>query len=398
MNKRPGAELAEGIAPGNRRYGVMLAYTPLHHLLLDFGFDALVATSGNLSDEPIAFTNEDALDRLAEIADAFLINDRDIYTRVDDSIVRTVPLDGQPEPVLIRRARGYTPEPVAAPFELPPVLAVGPELKNTVCLSRGSELFLSHHIGDLKNDAVMRSFGHAIEHLQTILEVSPQLVAHDMHPAYMSTRFALAQDELPTLAVQHHHAHMAACMCEHGLTEPAIGVIFDGTGYGTDGAIWGGEFLSATTTASSAPASSSTSGCPAATRPSSSPTASRWRCSRRPTAALERLASCRSWAPRTEQELMVLGPDGRARHPLPHDLQHGPPLRRRLGADRRARGDPLRGAGRDRARAADRAGRDGRAAALGAAPGGRRRDRRPTAARARARRGGRGAAAPTRPS
>ncbi|HEY6781386.1 MAG TPA: carbamoyltransferase HypF [Thermoleophilaceae bacterium] len=243
VKKRTDSGLAEGIAPGNRRYGVMLAYTPLHHLLLSFGFDALVATSGNLSDEPIAFTNEDALDRLAEIADAFLINDRDIYTRVDDSIVRSVPLGGQPEPVLIRRARGYAPEPIAAPFELPSVLAVGPELKNTVCLSRGNELFLSHHIGDLKNDAVMRSFGHAIEHLQTILEVSPELVAHDLHPAYMSTRFALSQDQLPTLAVQHHHAHMAACMCEHGLTEPVIGVIFDGTGYGTDGAIWGGEFL-----------------------------------------------------------------------------------------------------------------------------------------------------------
>jgi hydrogenase maturation protein HypF len=132
---------------------------------------------------------------------------------------------------------------VPAPFELPPVLAVGPELKNTICLSRGRELFLSHHIGDLKNDSVMRSFEHAIEHLQTILEVRPQVLAHDMHPAYMSTRFALEQNELPTLAVQHHHAHLAACMCEHGLTEPAIGVIFDGTGYGTDGAIWGGELL-----------------------------------------------------------------------------------------------------------------------------------------------------------
>jgi hydrogenase maturation protein HypF len=243
VKKQTGGGIADGVAPGNRRFGVMLAYTPLHHLLFDEGFDALVATSGNLSDEPIAFTNEDALERLSEIADAFLINNRDIYTRVDDSIVRAVPLGGEPTPVLIRRARGYTPEPVAAPFEPPPILAVGPELKNTVCLSRGNELFLSHHIGDLKNDSVMRSFEHAIEHLQLLLEVRPGLVAHDMHPAYMSTRLALAQNELPTMAVQHHHAHMAACMCEHGLTEPAIGVIFDGTGYGTDGAIWGGEFL-----------------------------------------------------------------------------------------------------------------------------------------------------------
>ncbi len=131
----------------------------------------------------------------------------------------------------IRRARGYTPEPVRAPFELAPLLAVGPELKSTICLSRGSELFLSHHIGDLKNEATMRSFEHAIEHLSMLLEVEPEAIAHDMHPGYLSTRFALAQ-ELPTVAVQHHHAHMAACMCEHGLSEPVVGVVFDGTGYG----------------------------------------------------------------------------------------------------------------------------------------------------------------------
>jgi hydrogenase maturation protein HypF len=241
--RKRGDELAAGVAPGNQRFGVMLAYTPLHHLLLSFGFDALVATSGNVSDEPIAFTNEDAVERLSGIADVFLVNNRDIHTRVDDSIVRSVPLAGRPEPVLIRRARGYTPEPIAAPFDLPPVLGVGPELKNTVCLSRGRELFLSHHIGDLKNDAVMRSFEHSIAHLKKTLEVQPELIAHDMHPSYMSTRYALEQGILPTLAVQHHHAHMASCMCEHGLTDPAIGVIFDGTGYGTDGAIWGGEFL-----------------------------------------------------------------------------------------------------------------------------------------------------------
>src|SRR6201999_741807 len=150
---------------------------------------------------------------LSGIADVFLVNDRDIHTRVDDSIVRSVPMAGRPEPVLIRRARGYTPEPVAAPFEPPPVLGVGPELKNTVCMSRGRELFLSHHIGDLKNDAVMRSFEHSIAYLRTILEVQPELIAHDMHPAYMSTRYAVEQGMLPTVAVQHHHAHMASCMC-----------------------------------------------------------------------------------------------------------------------------------------------------------------------------------------
>ncbi len=260
-----GRPLAAGIAPGNRSYGAMLAYTPVHQLLFESGFDALVATSGNVSDEPIAFRDEDALERLAGIADAFLVGEREIYTRVDDSIVRCVALDPLPssspsgtspvhhgagseavsarsETTPIRRARGYTPEPVKAPFELPPLLAVGPELKSTVCLTRGSELFLSHHVGDLKNEATRRSFEHAIEHLSKLLEVRPEAIAHDLHPGYLSTRYALGQG-LPTVAVQHHHAHMAACMCEHGLDEPVVGVVFDGTGYGTDGNVWGGEFL-----------------------------------------------------------------------------------------------------------------------------------------------------------
>jgi hydrogenase maturation protein HypF len=243
VRKRQHDGLARSIAPGNHRYGVMLAYAPLHHLLLEGGLETLVATSGNVSDEPIAFENEDALKRLAEIADAFLINDRDIFTRVDDSIVRVVLLGDRAETTPLRRARGYTPEPVRAPFEPPAVLAVGPELKNTICLSRGRELFLSHHIGDLKNDATRRSFEHAIGHLSKLLEVQPELLAHDAHPGYLSTRYAREQQELPTVAVQHHHAHMAACMCEHQLSEPVVGVIFDGTGYGSDGHIWGGEFL-----------------------------------------------------------------------------------------------------------------------------------------------------------
>ncbi len=246
--RRDGAaeELAAGIAPGNRSYGAMLAYTPVHHLLFEGGFDALVATSGNVTDEPIAFRDADALERLAGIADAFLVGEREIHTRVDDSIVCSVSI-GHTEPrsqaVPIRRARGYTPEPVRAPFELPPLLAVGPELKSTVCVTRGRELFLSHHIGDLKNEATWRSFEHAIEQMTRLLEVKPEVIAHDAHPGYRSTRWALAQEGRPTVAVQHHHAHMAACMCEHGLTEPVVGVVFDGTGYGTDGNVWGGEFL-----------------------------------------------------------------------------------------------------------------------------------------------------------
>jgi hydrogenase maturation protein HypF len=243
-SESPPAELAPSVAPGNRRYGAMLAYAPLHHLLFEEeAMDALVATSGNVSDEPIAFTNEDAVERLAGIADAFLVNNRDIYTRVDDSIVRAAPLGGEVQASPLRRARGYTPIPVKAPFEMPPVLAVGAELKSTICFSRGRELFLSHHIGDLKNDATRRSFEHAIEHLGRLLEVRPEVVAHDMHPGYTSTRFAREQRELATVEVQHHHAHMAACMCEHGLNEPVIGVVFDGTGYGIDGNVWGGEWL-----------------------------------------------------------------------------------------------------------------------------------------------------------
>jgi hydrogenase maturation protein HypF len=260
--------LAAGIAPGNRSYGAMLAYTPVHHLLFDgSGFDALVATSGNVSDEPIAFRDDDALGRLAGIADALLVGEREIYIRVDDSIVRCVDVArcggrgdrlgvrgevGSSRPgavgevggqVSIRRARGHTPEPVRAPFPLPSLLAVGPELKNAICLTRREEMFLSHHIGDLKNEATMRSFEHTIEHLSGLLEVTPTTIAHDLHPGYLSTKWARAQRRLPTVAVQHHHAHMAACMCEHGLSEPVLGVIFDGSGYGTDGNIWGGEFL-----------------------------------------------------------------------------------------------------------------------------------------------------------
>jgi hydrogenase maturation protein HypF len=243
LRKRSRDGIAPGVAPGNRNYGVMLAYTPLHHLLLRGKLDTVVATSGNVSDEPIAFEDDDALERLAPIADAFLLGNRKIHTRVDDSIAKAIPLGGETAVTPLRRARGYTPEPVKAPFEPPPLVAVGPELKNTVCVTRGSDLFLSHHIGDLKNAATQRSFEHAIESLRMLLEVEPQLLAHDMHPGYLSTAFAREQEELPTVAVQHHHAHLAACMCEHGLTEPVLGVIFDGTGYGTDGKIWGGEFL-----------------------------------------------------------------------------------------------------------------------------------------------------------
>jgi hydrogenase maturation protein HypF len=249
-----GGGLADGIAPRSIRYGAMLAYTPVHHLLFAEGFDALVATSGNVSEEPIAFDDADALARLAQIADAFLVGEREIFTRADDSIVHVMGARsphtqrrrgprGAGGPTVVRRARGYVPEPVKAPFELPPLLALGAELKSAICLGRGTELFLSEHLGDLKNEATLRSFELAIQHWRRLLGIEPDLLAHDMHPGYLSTRHALGHKGAQRTAVQHHHAHMAACMCEHGLTGRVIGVVFDGAGYGSDGNIWGGELL-----------------------------------------------------------------------------------------------------------------------------------------------------------
>ena len=238
LGKRPGHGLAENISPGNRYFGVMLPYTPLHHLLLQ-DFKALVMTSANLSDEPIAFEDDDARQRLATIADAFLGHNRRIQTRTDDSIARVM----AGRPLLLRRSRGFVPRGVALPGESCPVLAVGAELKNTICLIRGDRAFLSQHIGDLKNLEVYDSFRNTISHMRRLLEVEPHRVAHDLHPDYYSTRYALEESGLPTVAVQHHHAHLASCLAEHGIREPAIGVIFDGIGYGADGHIWGGEFL-----------------------------------------------------------------------------------------------------------------------------------------------------------
>jgi hydrogenase maturation protein HypF len=239
LPQREDQQLSSGIAPGNKFFGVMLPYTPLHYLLLE-EFSALVMTSGNQSDEPIAFENGDALLRLKGIADFTLQHNRRIHIRTDDSIARL--LDG--EPVLYRRSRGYVPRGVKLPNEISVVLAVGAELKNTICLTRGDRAYLSHHIGDLKNQSVVDSMHQAITHFQELLLVKPQLIAHDLHPDYASTQVAecLAVG-IPLLAVQHHHAHLASCLVDNGYKGPAIGVIFDGIGYGSDGQIWGGEFL-----------------------------------------------------------------------------------------------------------------------------------------------------------
>jgi len=248
LPKRPGHGLAEGVAPRSRRFGVMLPYTPLHHLLLADGPPALVMTSGNLSEEPIAYEDGDAISRLAKIADLFLVHDRPIYIRTDDSVVSMTgaPAGGTAKSwAVFRRSRGYAPRPVTLGRDLLPILAVGPELKSTICLARGREAFLSHHIGDLTNPAALGSFRQAVGHLARILLVEPRACAHDLHTAYLSTRWALEESGLPALAVQHHHAHVVSCLAENGYEGRAIGVALDGTGYGEDGTVWGGEFLDA---------------------------------------------------------------------------------------------------------------------------------------------------------
>lgn len=232
--------IAESVAPKNRRLGAFLPYTPLHFLLFeDAPYRALVMTSGNQSDEPIVMENEDARSHLTGIADYFLLHDRGIYMRCDDSVVRV--LGEKPRPM--RRARGYVPFPVFLKNPVPSILGTGAELKNTVCLTRGNEAFLSQHIGDLENLETLRSFEHAIDHLKRILEIEPELIVHDMHPDYLSTQWALRQKDLPLLAVQHHHAHIASVMAERQIEGPVLGLALDGTGYGTDGTIWGGEIL-----------------------------------------------------------------------------------------------------------------------------------------------------------
>jgi len=240
---RPGAGIAPSVAPGLGNLGVMLPYSPLHHLLWcgeERCPEALVMTSGNLSEEPIATDNAEALARLGAIADAFLLHDRPIETRCDDSVTRVAAEAELP----VRRSRGYAPFPVRLPFETRPILACGAELKSTVCLARGPYAFLSPHIGDLGNYETYASYVAMVERMAALFRVRPEAVAHDLHPGYLSTRFAREYaPALPLIAVQHHHAHVAACMAEHGLTGPVIGVAFDGTGYGTDGAIWGGEIL-----------------------------------------------------------------------------------------------------------------------------------------------------------
>jgi hydrogenase maturation protein HypF len=245
LRRLAAAELAPDIAPGNPTIGLMLPYTPLHYLLFsdslqdDPEFPALVMTSGNLSEEPIVTSNEEALTRLQNIADWFLIHNRDIVMRVDDSVIRT--FEGRER--VLRRARGYVPRSIDLGLEREEVLGFGAELKNTFCLTKGRFAILSQHIGDLENYETEVFFSETLERMQHLFKLQPKALAHDLHPGYRSTRLALASCVERKFAVQHHHAHIASCMAENHLSGSVIGVAFDGTGYGMDGRIWGGEFL-----------------------------------------------------------------------------------------------------------------------------------------------------------
>jgi hydrogenase maturation protein HypF len=243
LRKRQDDALAEAVAPRQGYLGVMLPYTPLHHLLMRQVARPLVMTSGNRSEEPIAYADSDAVHRLAGIADAFLMHNRPIHTRCDDSVTRVV----LGRELLLRRARGYAPRPIrlATPCAIP-LLACGGQMKNTFCLARGEHAFLSHHIGDLDDSRTYGAFVEGIAHFQRLLGITPAAVAHDLHPGYLSSQFARSLPGLPHIAVQHHHAHIASCMVENNCEAPVIGVAWDGTGYGTDGRLWGGEFLVAT--------------------------------------------------------------------------------------------------------------------------------------------------------
>ena len=237
-----------GVAPAYNTLGIMLPYTPLHHLLLRAFAEhiapgrlvVLVMTSGNVSDEPIAYRDDDARTRLSTIAEGMLTHNRDIHMRCDDSVLRVSAGGSQ----FMRRSRGYAPESLAMAFDLPvPVLACGGHLKNTFCLGKGRQAFVSHHIGDLENLETLTSFKEGINHFQTLFDIYPEAVAYDLHPEYLATKYALDADIAQKIGVQHHHAHIASVLAEHGLTGPVIGVAADGTGYGTDEAVWGCEIM-----------------------------------------------------------------------------------------------------------------------------------------------------------
>lgn len=239
--KKKDIPIAEEVAPNNNYLGVMVPYTPLHHLILRDSAMSLIMTSGNLSEEPIACQNDEALRRLGRLADLFLLHNRDIYSRYDDSVARVF----ERKPMLIRRARSYAPYPIPLPYQSRSILAVGPELKNTFCLTKENYAFVSQHIGDMENEETFEHYQKTIELYKDLFRIEPEIVAYDLHPDYLSTKYALELD-LPQVGVQHHHAHVVGAMAENNYLKPVIGFSFDGTGFGTDGTIWGGEVLLAT--------------------------------------------------------------------------------------------------------------------------------------------------------
>ena len=242
--RRPGAAVAAAVALRCAELGVMLPHSPLHHLLLADVGEPLVLTSGNVSEEPIAYRDPEALRQLGRVAGAFLGHDRPIHVRAEDSVVRSLGSGAGTAPLMIRRSRGYVPESIAlAPAAARPILACGAELKATFCLASGSRAWVGPHLGDLRNLEALRSFRAGVEHFERLFAVAPELVAHDLHPDYLSTRYALERDGVETLGVQHHHAHLAACLAEHAVAGRAVGAIYDGAGHGPDGTVWGGEIL-----------------------------------------------------------------------------------------------------------------------------------------------------------
>jgi len=254
LYRRPDSSIAPNVAPDNPMLGVVLPYTPLHHILLRDAGRPLVMTSGNLGGQPVIADDEEAQAKLGRIADAFLLHNRPIHMRCDDAVWWVDRFAGEGDPIRqpLRRARGDAPYPIRLPWESERhILAVGAEMKNTLCLLRGQDAFVSQHIGEVDSLEALDYFREALDHLSALFKVEPELIVHDMHPAYLTTRLArelAAERGTDLLAVQHHHAHIAACLAEHGRTGPVIGVSFDGTGYGPDGAIWGGELLVASLT------------------------------------------------------------------------------------------------------------------------------------------------------
>lgn len=240
LKKRHTRTIAENVAPNNNYLGVMLPYTPVHTLIMRESNLFLIMTSGNISDEPIIYENDVAMEKLNSIADYFLLNNRDIYTRCDDSVARVF----KNKEMLLRRSRGYVPYPVKLAFNFDSeILATGAHLKNTFCLGRENYAFLSHHIGDLENVEALKAFEQGIEHFKHLFYINPKIVAYDLHPRYLSTQYALSIEGVRKIGVQHHFAHIASCLAENKISDKVIGVAFDGTGYGLDGRIWGGEFI-----------------------------------------------------------------------------------------------------------------------------------------------------------